>query len=448
MKMKTKVLLVGASAVLVAAGAWIIFGGVFVKGPEARYITRTASWGDVAARVQETGIINPVNEVLVGSEVSGTVQSISVDYNSLVKKGQVLCVIDPTNYQSAVTSSQASLRLAQANLNNAKVGVNKAKANWDMAKLTLERDQTLLKQNLINQNQVDVDQTAAIIAEQDFLGAQATVESSTAQMEVVQAQLDQSLYSLTKTTIKSPIDGIVLARSISVGQTVAASLQTPTLFTLASNLTDMQVDTSVDEADAGNVRTGAQASITVTAYPNVSFPGVVTQVRVNPIVVQNVVTYDAVVQIHDNSGRLFPGMTAQITLEAGKKTHVLTVPLPALLFTPGVARSNQAGGPSGLVGGGSGFGGLGGGGRTGGFSAGVVQNQGAPGGALAGAPGSRVTLWVLKDDKPVAISAVLGISDGRTLEISGGDLAEGDLVIVGQRRVGAPTIKRESSNGR
>ena len=444
MKMKVK-LWIGIGILVVAGAAGVFFFTPWFKGTAVRYVTRPVGYADIAATVQETGTVNPVYEVQVGTEVSGTVLTLLVDFNSVVKKGQVLCTIDPTEYQAAVNSSTASLHLAEANLHVAEVAVDKAKVALDMANLTVTRDLPLAKQNLINQNQMDLDKTAAAEAQQDYFSAQASVGSAQAQVEVAKSQLAQSQYSLSKTTIFSPMDGVVLARSVSVGQTVAASLQTPTLFTLATNQTDMQVDTSVDEADAGNVHQGAKVSIAVPAFPNVTFPGTVAQVRINPNVVSNVVTYDAVVKIDDKSGRLFPGMTAQLTIEAGKKTHVLAVPLGALLYNPVATSGPSSAGQGGLgYGGGGGYGGLGGGGgggarpgggTGGGYSAGVVQTQtGAGGSALAGAPGSRVTLWVLRDGKPSPVNVVIGISDGRSVEVTTGDLAEGDQVVVAQRR--------------
>jgi HlyD family secretion protein len=225
---------------------------------------------------------------------------------------------------------------------------------------------------------------------------------------------------------------------VSVGQTVAASLQTPTLFTIATNLTNMQVDTSVDEADVGSVKQGDSATISVTAYPNVNFAGTVQQVRVNPTVVSNVVTYDAVVAVHDESGRLFPGMTAQVTINTATKSHVLAVPLQALLFRPlqRGARPTSSGGGGGPAGGpfGGGFGGPGGGGPGGGGQGGGAN---AP---VAGAPGSTVTVWVLRNNQPSPVRVVIGASDSRNVEITSGDLQEGDRVIIaairgsGQRR--------------
>src|SRR5208283_2185043 len=313
------------------------------------------------ATVSETGIVNPVTQVLIGSEVSGTIRVLNVDFNSKVRKGQVLAKLDPTTYQAAVDSAQANLMLSQANAESTVVNVGKMKAQLDLANLTVQRDEPLLTQGLINQNQMDTDRTAAQSAQQDYLASQAQVRVAQAQIGVQKGQLAQAEYNLSKTVILSPFDGIVMARNVDVGQTVAASLQTPTLFTLATNLTDMQIDTSVDEADVGGLRQGETAEITVTAFPNVVFTGTVLQVRINPTTVQNVVTYDAVVQVHDTSGRLLPGMTAQVTIQVGSKTHVLAVPIAAVLYRPLAAPTAAAPG--------GGFGG-------GGFGAGVVQSSG------------------------------------------------------------------------
>ncbi len=380
-------------------------------------------FADISATVSETGTVNPVNTVSVGSEVSGTIIALGADYNSRVKKNQVLATLDPTDYKAAVDSGKANLNLAQANLNSAKVNVGKMKALLDLANLTVQRDEPLLKQGLINQNQMDTDNTAGITANQDYLASQAAVQVAEAQVAVAQGNLDQALYNLSKTVIRSPWDGVVMARNVSIGQTVASSLQTPTLFTLATNLTDMQVDTSVDEADAGGVRQGASAAFTVTAFPNETFQGTVQQVRINPIITQNVVTYDAVVVVHDTSGRLLPGMTAQVNIDVGKRTHVPSVPIAALLYRPLAAPSGASGGFGGAFGGG----------------AGLVQSSGAAPGAqaVAGAPGSQVTVWVLQNGRPAPRRVVIGLSDGKNVEITGGGLQPGvDSVVIAQRRGG------------
>jgi HlyD family secretion protein len=418
MKTAPKVIIVAGAVVVVAVVAVIAVRPLLTQRDGLHYVTRAVDFADISATVSETGTVNPVNTVSVGSEVSGTINMLGADYNTRVKKNQVLATLDPTDYKAAVDSAKASLRLAQANLNSAKVNVGKMKALLDLANLTEQRDEPLLKQGLINQNQMDTDNTAAITANQDYLASQAAVQVAEAQVEVAQGQLDQAQYNLSKTVIRSPWDGIVMARNVSIGQTVASSLQTPTLFTLATNLTDMQVDTSVDEADAGGVHERASAHFTVTAYPNETFSGTVLQVRVNPIITQNVVTYDAVVVVHDTSGRLLPGMTAQVSIDVGKKSHVPAVPISALLYRPLAAAPTTGGGGA--------FG----------FGAGLVQSSGAAPGAqaVAGAPGSAVTVWTLQSGHPVARRVVIGLSDGKNVEITSGDLHPGDQVIIAQYR--------------
>jgi HlyD family secretion protein len=430
------VLILGGVAAAVVA-AVIVARPLLVKGEAIHYVTRPVGYADITATVSETGTVNPVNTVSVGSEVSGTIKTLGVDFNSHVKKGQILATLDPTDFQASVDSASANLRLAEANLNSANVGVGKMKALLDMSDLTLQRDQDLFKQGLINQNQVDTDSTARTTAYQDYLGAQASVQVADAQVAVARGNLDQARFNLTKTVIRSPMDGIVLARTVSIGQTVAASLQTPTLFSLASNLTDMQVDTSVDEADAGSVRQGATARFTVTAYPNETFSGTVVQVRVNPTITQNVVTYDAVVAVHDSSGRLLPGMTAQVTIDVGKVTHVPAVPIAGVLYRPLASGGGTGGG-------------------FGGFGGGAFQSSGAAPGAqaVAGAPGSQVTVWVLQDGRPVARRVVIGLSDSTSVQIASGSVNPGDPIIVAQRRGSAGgtrgtggTSAAASSNG-
>jgi HlyD family secretion protein len=420
MKTAQKIILIAGASCAVAVAAFFGLRPLFGQKAAIGYVTRPVGYADISATVSETGTVNPVNTVSVGSEVSGTIKTLGVDFNSHVRKGQVMATLDPTTYQASVDSSQASLRLAQANLNNAQVNVGKMKALLDMANLTVQRDEPLLKQGLINQNQMDTDNTAQVSATQDWLSAQAAVHVAEAQVGVAQAQLHEAQFNLSKTVISSPMDGIVMGRNVSIGQTVAASLQTPTLFSLASNLTDMQVDTSVDEADAGSVKEGASASFSVTSYSNEQFNGTVKQVRINPIVTQNVVTYDAVVQVHDASGKLLPGMTAQVTIHVGTRSHVLSVPIAAVLYRP--LQTPAAGGAGGLGGGG--------------FGAGVVQSGGAApaGQAVAGAPGSQVTVWVLSNGRPAPRQVVIGLTDGRNIEIRSGALHEGDQIILAQRR--------------
>jgi HlyD family secretion protein len=469
----------GRRAVLAAIVIIALIGGAVwgyqrltTRRATVRYITRSVGYADIAATVNETGTVNPVTQVQVGSQVSGTIATLNVDYNSKVTKGEVLATLDPTTFQASVEQSSANLaaaqstaastqsatqqardavqtaaanlRQAQANLRSAQANVTKARAQVALSALTVSRDASLLQQGFIAQNQMDTDRTAAATNAEDTRAAQAAVgvaqaqvdaaasqvrtaqtqvttsqaQAATSQHQIASsaAQLQQAQYNLSRTIITSPIDGVVLARNVSVGQTVAASFQTPTLFTLATNLTDMQVDTSVDEADVGNVRDGEAAHISVTAFPNVVFAGTVQQVRVNPTVVQNVVTYDAVVIVHDSSGRLLPGMTAQITIDIAKRTHVLAVPLAALLYRP----LRAAGSPPAAPGGG------------------LAPSGAAPAATpVAGAPGSQVTVWALRNGRPSPVSVVIGLSDGQNVEITKGNLRAGDAVIIAQVRGGA-----------
>jgi len=477
-----RTLLIAVTAVLVVGGIFFAWHFISAGSGGVHYVTQPAAFADITASVTETGTVNAINQVSIGSEVSGTIRSIGVDFNSVVKAGQVLATLDPTTYQAAEHSAQASLDLAKANLNSAHRTVKKMTELVEMANLTVQRDEDLLTKGLINKNQVDLDRTAAEAAKQDALVSEAQVQVATSQVNVTLGQLQQSQFSLSKTVILSPYDGIIILRNVSIGQTVAASLQTPTLFTLATTalpttatsrapvapplpatlkkpsaktimstppialtvslatpalpasdpqntpieaaaggLTDMQVDTSVDEADVGTVKNDASATITVPAFPNVIFPGTVNQVRLNPSIIQNVVTYDAVVTVHDTTGRLFPGMTAQVNIITAAHTHVLSVPIAAVLYRPLPAKGSRKAPASATAG------------------AGVAQTGGtAPSTAVAGAPGSKVLVWVLRDGKPVSVRVVIGLSDNKNMEIISGTLAEGDRLITSEGNGIAP----------
>lgn len=426
MKRAAKGLIVFGALVVVALVGYAALRIVAARRDGVSYVTRPVSYADISSSVSETGTVNPVNEVQVGSEVSGTITALYADYNSVVRQGEILAKLDPTNFQAAVDSAAASLRLAKANLDNARNNAQKSKAQRDLSELTLQRDQELAKQSLIAQSQIDTDRMAALASSLDYQSSLGAIEVAQTQVSVAQAQLQQAQYNLQRTIVTSPIDGVVLARSVSVGQAVAASLQAPVLFVLASSLSDMQVDTAVDEADVGSVKSGQAARITVTAFPNVAFNGTIKEVRVDPTTVQNVVTYDAVVSVHDTTGRLLPGMTAQVTIETGSRTHVLSVPIAALLYRPSSTRANGAStsrgaGAFGSVGG---FGGLRGG-----------RNGGSTGGELpvAGAPGSRALIWVLRNGRPAPVQITIGLSDDRNVEIASNELSASEQVIVAER---------------
>ena len=476
MKPTQRTIIAGIAVLALIAGTVIGYQRLTSRRASVRYITQSVTYADIASSVTETGTVSPVDEVQVGTQVSGTIEMLNVDYNSRVKKGQVLATLDQTSFQAAVDQASAALEAAQAtaaadqsaiaqaassaasaaatlqqqqqNLVSAQANLSKAQAQMKLSQLTVQRDRQLLAQGYIAQNQMDTDQTTAQGDAEGYRAAQAAVgaaqaqaaaaaaqlqaarqqiSTATAQAAAAQhqassaaAQLQMARYNLSRTVIMSPVDGIVLARNVSIGQTVAASFQTPTLFMIATNLTDMQVDTSVDEADVGHVRHGEAARISVTAYPNVTFQGTVQQVRVNPTVVQNVVTYDAVIAVHDTSGRLLPGMTAQVSIDTGTHTHVLAVPTAALLFRPLAQRSAPNAAPGGVVV----------------FGAPATTADPAVTAPVAGAPGSRVTVWALRNNRPVAVSVIIGLSDSRNVEITSGNLEQGDPVIIAQVRGG------------
>lgn len=429
-----------AVIVAVILVAWGVISMVNAKRTAPRYLTAPVSRANIDAVIQETGTVNPVNEVQVGTQVSGTISELLVDYNSTVHKGQVLATLDPTSFEAAESQAQAAVLTAQAqqsaaqatvaqmgaSVGSAQANYKKALAAQALAQTTLNRDKQLIAQGYIPQSQFDTDAAALRSAIADSNAARDAVSAaqaqqnasshqagaSSAQITSAQGQLQQASYNLARATITSPIDGIVVSRAVSIGQTVAASFQTPTLFVIASSLKDMQVDVSVDEADVGQLKVGQSASITVPAYPNTVFKGTVTQIRVNPTNVQNVVTYDTIVAIHDSSARLKPGMTANVSIAVARRNNVLAVPVAALLFKPQAARQSQGASTS-----------------TGGsFMAGVAT----PAPTTAGAPGSRVVVWTLSQKRPKPVQIVIGMSDGSNFEIRSGDLKEGDRVIVGQ----------------
>ena len=354
------------------------------------YVTTRAVRGDLLQTVTAEGTVNPQNLILVGTQVSGTIAELDVDYNSPVRPGQIMAKIDPTTFRDAlegarasetqtgreygagVASAQSSQATAEAARRNAAAAnavlasaiaqVGKAKAAFDLAQLTLGRDRTLLARGYIAQNQADADASNAVAAQAAYAAATLAVEQARAQLaaqnaivvadraqsasasasaSATQAQIgvnrataDEAAYNLRQSVITSPVAGTVIARNISIGQTVAASFQTPTLFTIAQDLSKMEVDISVGEPDIGGVRPGDVADFTVLAYPNRTFHGIVYQVRRNPTTVNNVVTYDTVVYVENRDNALYPGMTANAAVHVAKVTHALVVPLAALQYTP------------------------------------------------------------------------------------------------------------------
>ena len=317
------------TGVLLAIGAVVIFAGIGLwrwfssAPPPLQYKTVLVDRGPVVSMVTATGTVNPVISVQVGSQVTGKIKELYADFNSVVTKGQLVAQIDPALFEARVVSARAALKTARGNL-------VKAEAQLALRTLELKRMETLRAQQFVPQSDLDL--------------ARTNHKDATAQVEVTRAQIDQAAAALSLaeldlgyTKIYSPEDGIVISRKVDVGQTVAASLQAPTLFIIAKDLTKMQVTANVSESDIGGVAEGKAAEFTVDAFPNEPFHGVVSQVRNSPVSIQNVVTYDVMIDVDNRELKLKPGMTANVSIVTATKEQVLRVPNTALRFKlPGV----------------------------------------------------------------------------------------------------------------
>ena len=388
--------------VLLALGValWFFFGRT--KAPAYR-LTKVER-GTIVSSISATGTVNAVTSVSVGSQVSGTIQKRYVDYDSRVKKGQVIAEIDPALFLAQVEQ-------ARGNWLNAQATVQKAKVTLADAKRTLERNRQLIAQGIVAQSDFDASQTA-------YDAAVASLKSAEAGVIQTRGSLMQAETNLKNSVIRSPVNGVVISRSVDVGQTVAASFQTPTLFTIAEDLTKMQIETSVDEADISRATVGQPVTFTVDAYPEKRFKGSVTQIRSAPITVQNVVTYVVVVGVDNRDLHLKPGMTANVTIETGRREAVLKVPSAALRFKPRSASEKEKAPPKGM-------------------GAGMGRGQGKGRGEAL-----KQQLYVMKDGKPSAIQVQTGMTDTSSVEITSASLKEGDEVIVEQ----IDTKKKKSGN--
>jgi HlyD family secretion protein len=342
---------------IVLTGAYFLYPTIGQKGSNQRFRTVNVDRGEISSVITATGTINPVTTVLVGSQVSGTIKDLHADFNSHVKEGQVIAQIDPAIVEAQVEQGRANLLNAQANLLNAQANLKNAQANLSKAEIavvdakrTLERNKELIEKKVIAQATLDTAQTnfdTAIaqreVAKAQLESARSQVESNRAQVEQARAGLKVADTNLRYTTIRSPVNGIVISRNVDVGQTVAASLQAPTLFTIAKDLTRMQVDTNVSEADIGRVVKDQDATFTVDAYPDKTFRGKVSEIRNAPTTVQNVVTYDVVIQVDNTDLRLKPGMTANVSVQIEHREGVLKIPNAALRFRPESAKAEEVG---------------------------------------------------------------------------------------------------------
>lgn len=318
--------------VVAVVAVFAAFRNTSAKTPQ--YFQSEITRGTVRSVVEATGTINAVTMVQVGSQVSGTIARLNADFNSQVRKGQVIAQIDPSIFEGNLLQARADLENAKANAAAARANLEKAKAAAVQTKAEYQRTQALVKEGVLSQQQLEVAKSNYESAGASVNAAEAQVIQANAQVSQRSAAVQVSKTNLDHTTIVAPVDGIVIARSVDVGQTVAASLQAPTLFTIAQDLTKMLVYTKTDETDIGRIRTGQPVTFKVDAFPNESFSGRVQQVRMNATVVQNVVTYDTVIEFDNPDRKLFPGMTAYVTIPVATARDVLRVPNAALRFKP------------------------------------------------------------------------------------------------------------------
>jgi HlyD family secretion protein len=374
---------------------------------ELPYVTTPAQRASITQVVSSTGTLQAVVTVQVGSQVSGTIEKLFADFNTKVKAGQIVAQLNQDKFRAAEDQARANLLAAQSNIEKSKVGV------VDTLR-TLERNRQLRNKDLMAQSDLDAAQAA-------YDAAVAQVEVNRAQAAQAQASLKQASVDLNNTVIRSPVDGLVISRNVDVGQTVAASLQAPTLFTIANELARMEVHTNVDEADVGNVKEGQEVTFTVDAFPSRRFRGRVHQVRNAPIVVQNVVTYVAVVRIDNKELLLKPGMTANVQFLVSRKEDVLTIPNMAMRFKPPeekeealelLRREQSRTAPK--VG-----------------ERRTSRQSAARGTGAAGGGTRRARIYLLRDDKAQPVEIQVGITDGSRTEIRSGDVQENDPVIIG-----------------
>ena len=300
----------------------------------AQYFTADVEQGDIQAIVNATGTINAVTTVQVGSQVSGMISELHVDFNSQVKRGQVIARIDPSIFQTRVLQTEADLANAQAGVATAQAGIHRAEANMRQAELNLKRTMELFGQGIASAQERDTLQAAYDTALADKQSAEAQMSQARAQVKQRQAAVQQARLDLQHSVIQAPIDGTVIARNVDVGQTVAASLQAPTLFTIAQDLTKMLVYAKTDESDVGKIQVGATANFKVDSFPTENFRGRVTQVRMNAYQVQNVVTYDTIIEFDNPERKLLPGMTAYVTIPVAHASQVVKIPNGALRYVP------------------------------------------------------------------------------------------------------------------
>jgi len=320
------------AAILMGIGLFAAFN--FGRTSTPQYVTAKVERGDIRDLVQATGTIKAVTTVQVGSQVSGTISKLSADFNSHVKKGQVIAQIDPSLFEGALLQTKADLENARAASAVAKAELEKARATAAQTQSDYGRTLTLSQEGVMSQQQLEVSKANNDAAQAAVSSAQAALSQASAQIAQKSAAVQVAQTNVSNTIIRSPIDGVVINRAVDVGQTVAASLQAPNLFSIAQDLGKMQVDVSTDESDVGQIKVGQEVSFKVDAFPKDVFHGRVVQIRMNPTTVQNVVTYDTVVDFDNADTKLFPGMTAYISIPVAQASNVVEIPNAALRYQP------------------------------------------------------------------------------------------------------------------
>jgi len=376
-----KVIIILICLIILGVAGFFVFKS---KKQEPKFKTEPVVKTDIIETVTASGTVNPVTSISVGTQVSGTIKTIYVDYNSPVKKGQLLAQIDPALFESQVAQARANVYSARANL-------QKVLSIVENDLKTYNRTKNLYAQDYIAKSEVD-------LAESTYKSNLAQVEAAKAQIAQAEAVLRNNLTNLRYTRIVSPVDGIVISRNVDVGQTVAASFQTPTLFLVAQDLTKMQIDTNVAEADIGKVKEGQDVEYTLDGYPDLVFKGKVKQIRIAPNADQNVVTYNVVINVDNKDMKLKPGMTANVSIITAKKENVIAVPNASLKFTP-------------------------------------FEGENAP-------KFKKQGIWVLENGKPKRIDITTGLSNSEYTEITSNNLSENQLVIVD--KLGKPKKMKQS----
>lgn len=373
---------------IIVAAALGAYGYSYVQSHKVTYMTKELSRCTITDVVEASGTINPVNTVSVGSTVSGLMKEIYVDYNSEVKKGQLLAQIDPATFQAQVDQNRAQINNAEANL---------AKLNAEMvyAEKTYIRYKNLYKKNFVARSELDQ-------AESDYLAKKASIGAQRASIAQSRASYNTAMTNLGYTKIVAPVDGTIISRDIDVGQPVAASFQAPELFTIAQDLTKMQIEVNVSEADIGSVKEGQEVEYTLDGYPDSTFYGKVTQVRLDSTTTSNVVTYTVIVSVSNDDLKLKPGMTANVSIITKRSENVMCAPSVAMKYSP----------------------------ETNGQK---YQNQG---------------IWVLENGKPKRIDIKEGASDDSNVEINSKVLKVGDKIIIGSTGGGKKPTSSQQGNKR